>query len=127
MYKKTIERANENLEAAGNQRCDWLDVLRGLLLQMGQEVETIGRKLSKTEVGSPLNFFEEVERFEIELIQSALRRTGGHQKRAAKLLGIQHTTLNSKIKRYRIPWRFNQEPIEGKAQTTDRAAAQWNN
>lgn len=49
-----------------------------------------------------INFYEEVRRFEINLIQRALIRSGGHQKRAASLLGLQATTLHSKIKQYDI-------------------------
>ncbi len=44
----------------------------------------------------------EVRRFEAELIRSALIRTGGRQRRAARLLGMKVTTLNTKIKRYKI-------------------------
>ena len=49
-----------------------------------------------------VNFFEEVRRFEIDLIEEALRLTQGHQRRAAKLLEMNVTTLNSKIKFYNI-------------------------
>ena len=44
----------------------------------------------------------EVRRFEAELIRSALISTGGRQRRAAHLLGMKVTTLNTKIKRYQI-------------------------
>jgi DNA-binding NtrC family response regulator len=49
-----------------------------------------------------LNLYEEVKRFESDLIRAALVRTGGNQSRAARLLGVKHTTLNAKIKRYGI-------------------------
>jgi DNA-binding NtrC family response regulator len=49
-----------------------------------------------------VNFYEEVKRFEIDLIRRALEQTGGHQSRAARLLGLNATTLNSKIKNYNI-------------------------
>ena len=49
-----------------------------------------------------LNLRDEVRRFEIEHIQRALTRTGGSQVHAAKRLGLNPTTLNSKIKRYRL-------------------------
>ena len=49
-----------------------------------------------------ISFYDEVSRFEIELIRQALDLTGGHQSRAAKLLGLNNTTLNSKIKSYNI-------------------------
>lgn len=45
---------------------------------------------------------EEVSRFETHLILLALVQTGGNQKRAAQLLGVKQTTLNSKIKRHKI-------------------------
>ena len=45
---------------------------------------------------------DEVHRFEADLIRAALDKTGGNQARAARLLGVKHTTLNAKIKRYRI-------------------------
>jgi DNA-binding NtrC family response regulator len=43
-----------------------------------------------------------VRRFETDLIRWALMRTGGHQRRAARILNLKVTTLNAKIKRYRI-------------------------
>lgn len=49
-----------------------------------------------------ISFYDEVSRFEIELIRQALELTGGHQSRAAKVLGLNNTTLNSKIKSYNI-------------------------
>ena len=49
-----------------------------------------------------LNFREQVLEFERSLIRRALVRAGGNQRRAARLLGIKVTTLNAKIKRYRI-------------------------
>jgi DNA-binding NtrC family response regulator len=49
-----------------------------------------------------ISFYDEVNRFQIELIRRALEVTGGHQSRAAKLLGMNTTTLNSKIRYYNI-------------------------
>ena len=49
---------------------------------------------------------DEVREFEIELINSALSKTHGHQRQAAKLLGLKVTTLNAKMKRYNIMSRF---------------------
>ena len=51
------------------------------------------------------NFYDEVKKFEIDLIRRALEQTGGHQSRAARLLGLNATTLNSKIKSYNIQYR----------------------
>jgi DNA-binding NtrC family response regulator len=52
-----------------------------------------------------INFYDEVRRFEVDLIRRALEQTGGHQSRAARLLGMNATTLNSKIKTYNIQFR----------------------
>jgi DNA-binding NtrC family response regulator len=49
-----------------------------------------------------IDLFQEVKRFEINLIKLALDQTRGHQARAARLLKINPTTLNSKIKAYGI-------------------------
>ena len=57
------------------------------------------------DIGRGVNFYDEVRRFEIDLIRRALDQTGGHQSRAARLLGMNATTLNSKIKTYNINLR----------------------
>jgi DNA-binding NtrC family response regulator len=49
-----------------------------------------------------ISFYDEVRRFEIRLITQALRRAQGKQKTAARLLGLNATTLNSKMKQYRM-------------------------
>lgn len=54
------------------------------------------------DIGRGINFYDEVRRFEIDLIRRALEQTSGHQSRAARLLEMNATTLNSKIKTYNI-------------------------
>ncbi len=54
------------------------------------------------DISRGVNFYDEVRRFETDLIRRALDQTGGHQSRAARLLGLNATTLNSKIKSYNI-------------------------
>ncbi|HEV8618783.1 MAG TPA: helix-turn-helix domain-containing protein [Candidatus Udaeobacter sp.] len=53
-------------------------------------------------LGSGIDFFEEVRRFEIRLIRRALELAGGNQARAAQMLGLGTTTLNYKIKSYQL-------------------------
>lgn len=55
------------------------------------------------EIQDRVYFFEEVRKFETRLIKRALLHAGGSQRKTARLLGINPKTLNSKIKRYRIP------------------------
>lgn len=62
---------------------------------------------SEIDIARGVNFYEEVKRFEIDLIRRALDQTAGHQSRAAQLLGLNATTLNSKIKSYNIIPREN--------------------
>src|SRR3954454_5968085 len=61
-----------------------------------------------------LNLREEVRRFEINLIQRALTHTHGRQVEAARVLGLKATTLNAKMKRYRLhrPYMIPFAPAE---------------
>ena len=47
-----------------------------------------------------IDFYREIELYEIELIKRALHRVRGCQRRAAELLGLNPTTLNAKIKHF---------------------------
>jgi DNA-binding NtrC family response regulator len=49
-----------------------------------------------------LDFYKEVRRFEITLITRALRFMAGHQGKTARLLNMNATTLNAKMKQYEI-------------------------
>jgi len=59
-------------------------------------------KLPKTSVENGINFDEAIRDYEVLLIRRALEETGGSQRRAGSLLNLKHTTLNAKIKRFRI-------------------------
>ena len=54
------------------------------------------------EVKSKINFYDEVQNFEINLIKTALIHSNGSQRRSAQLLNLTASALNNKIKRYRI-------------------------
>lgn len=58
--------------------------------------------LAKLYSGAGLNYYQELRRFETELIRCALAVTGGKQAAAAQLLGLKPTTLNTKIKQFKI-------------------------
>lgn len=59
----------------------------------------------RRDVGKGIDFYDEVRNFEISLIEQALRKTQGCQVRAAALLRLKTTTLNTKIKNYAIDCR----------------------
>ena len=76
-----------------------LSSLRDVALTLLREVEAL-RVVEP--VKHRVRLHDEVQRFEIALINSALNRSHGNQTKAAQILGIKLTTLNSKIKRYKI-------------------------
>jgi len=76
------------------------DLAHAFLEELGT-VGDVGGPPAETREG-PIDFYDEVRRFEIEMIQSALRRTGGVQTEAAALLGLKPSTLHAKIKHYRL-------------------------
>ncbi len=49
-----------------------------------------------------IDFYDNVTRYEIQLIRSALEVAGGRQNRAAELLNMRKSTLCSKIKQFKI-------------------------
>jgi DNA-binding NtrC family response regulator len=83
--------------ALGNK----IRALKEITLVLLRELEALG-EAQPAEGKRSINLQEEVRRFEINLIERTLRRTGGNQVRAARLLGMKVTTLNSKIIRYGI-------------------------
>jgi DNA-binding NtrC family response regulator len=91
-------------------RVQFLRELAGSLLR---ETDALARDRAFTEetnrlqslnLSKGIDFYEEVQRFESGLIRLALDQTRGHQARAADLLHIKPTTLNSKIKLYGIEY-----------------------
>ncbi|HYY43053.1 MAG TPA: helix-turn-helix domain-containing protein [Pyrinomonadaceae bacterium] len=75
--------------------------LRELAESLLAELRNLGEpRALRIEQG--INLHAEVCRFEAELIRCALNHTGGHQLKAARLLGLKATTLNNKIKQYNI-------------------------
>jgi len=78
-----------------------LDALKEVALTLLGAVDSL-RTAQPSSSGRGISLQDEVQRFETDLIRTALERTGGNQARAARLLGVKHTTLNAKIKRYRI-------------------------
>jgi DNA-binding NtrC family response regulator len=86
----------EPVRAGGN-----ITTLKELTFRLLRELQSIG-EVESLSLDNGLDFYDEVSRFEIDLIKRALLKTGGHQGRAARLLHLKITTLNSKIKHYKI-------------------------
>jgi DNA-binding NtrC family response regulator len=75
--------------------------LKQLALKLLLEAQALN-EVTTLDVRSGIDFYEEVKRFEVDLIQRALSFTNGNQVRAARLLKMKVTTLNTKIKHYDI-------------------------
>jgi len=88
---------NAELTSAGGH----ITSLRELTFTLLRKVQSIG-EVHTPDIEGGVDFYGEVSRFEIDLIRRALLWTGGNQRRAARLLNLKVTTLNSKIKHYSI-------------------------
>ena len=80
---------------------DKIRLLKLLVVELQEELESLG-EAQTPEIEHGVDFYDEVTRFEIELIKRALIFMGGHQRRAARLLNLSETTLSTKIKHYHI-------------------------
>jgi DNA-binding NtrC family response regulator len=81
-------------------------VLKSVALALISEGATQAREPASgaepPDAPAQMDFYDEVRRFEIGLITQALRRAHGKQKAAARLLGLNATTLHSKMKQYQM-------------------------
>jgi DNA-binding NtrC family response regulator len=76
-----------------------ISLLENLIRTFLDEAKVLREKRLKVQ---RIKLREEVRRFEINLIRSALDQTHGNQTAAAALLGTNVTTLNTKIRNYGI-------------------------
>lgn len=83
-----------------------LESLASLLLR---EVESLKRNeeraVRRRSNDKKFSLYRQVQEFEVAMIRSALIRAGGVQKKAAEFLGLKVSTLNVKIKRYKIDFK----------------------
>lgn len=83
-----------------------LEALKSLLMLLVQEVNFLEQSHSapekEIEREKSICLLTELQQIESHLIRCALIRSMGKQNKAARLLGLKNSTLNSKIKRYKI-------------------------
>ena len=96
---ETVAPPVENSDSSASRNN--LATLQELVLRLLCEVQCIN-EVNPLTIERGFDFYDEVSRFEIDLIRRALLQTGGHQVQAARLLNLKVTTLNSKIKHYQI-------------------------
>jgi transcriptional regulator with GAF, ATPase, and Fis domain len=88
------EEAIAKINAAWNNR---FEALKVLTLSLLNQIEALDQESDNP---TALSFSDHVRQFESELIRAALIQTSGGQRSAARLLGMDATTLHRKIKRY---------------------------
>jgi len=100
---KSVNDAHTHSASELEQRVQQLTLLAKAL---AREIESLQAELStassreQIRLDDGIDFYNEVERYEIELIKGALNRCGGNQTQAARLLRMKSTTLNAKMKHY---------------------------
>ncbi|MEP6925466.1 MAG: helix-turn-helix domain-containing protein [Pyrinomonadaceae bacterium] len=105
MQVKQAQNANGNDQITEAFRNSDVKSLEAIALLLLREVDLLKRKqfsIDDEVMTEKIHLHEEVAKFEINLICEALIRAKGKQTEAAELLGIKLTTLNVKIKRFKI-------------------------
>ena len=90
------------VQSSKAQQLNALKSLASEILKRIESIENIENNICHLVNEDGLHLDEILERFEKDLICIALIRTGGVQIKAARLLGVKLTTLNTKIKRFKI-------------------------
>jgi transcriptional regulator with GAF, ATPase, and Fis domain len=98
LVNRAGKQGGEAREASAQSMTTTLEQLALKLLKEAQSLNEV----PTLDVRAGIDFYEEVKRFEMDLIQRALIFTSGSQVHAARLLKMKVTTLNSKIKHYGI-------------------------
>ncbi len=78
-----------------------LSLIKALVNNLKVEVETLESDAPELD-GESVNLAEKVREYEAKLIKAALLKTGGNQRRAAKMLSLKTSTLHAKIKHHNI-------------------------
>jgi len=89
----------------------------------GLKALLISSRPVKLDLNKGIAIREELRRYEMSMISVALQITANHQSQAAKILGVDATTLNAKIKRYRLrPFKTEVTPAADSRATTAMAS-----
>lgn len=104
---KILKYPSVTNEERGSELENRVEQLVMLAKTLANEIETLQTQIStdnrETQIdfdNDSIDFYDEVERYEIELIKSALNKCDGNQTQAARLLRMKSTTLNAKMKHY---------------------------
>ena len=101
----SVSNKSYQLTDLANNRLQAVKSLATILLKEIELIETLTPKNDEVIKDENFSLSQSVERYESELIRTALIQTHGNQRMAARILGTKVTTLNMKLKRYGIDCR----------------------
>jgi DNA-binding NtrC family response regulator len=110
--RPTSTRLGDELQIEPTVSRARLRSLERLAAELQHELESLSSP-QKPDVSQGIDFYEEISCFEIALIKRALVLAEGHQIKAARLLNLNPTTLNAKLRRYRIRTAHPTQPTRG--------------
>ena len=108
MSEQMIMRPQDVERGDGGAGAEHLTILKNMHAAISVALMNLANAdiYGRPDIEHGINFYNEVRRFETNLILVALKHAHGNQRHAATLLGLKPTTLNAKIKTYRIAWRL---------------------
>jgi DNA-binding NtrC family response regulator len=110
--RPTSTRSVEDLQIEPTVSRTRLRSLELLVAELQHGLESLSSP-QKRDVADGIDFYEEVSCFEIALIKRALLLAEGHQIKAARLLNLNPTTLNAKVRGYQIHTTYPTKPTRG--------------
>jgi DNA-binding NtrC family response regulator len=106
--REGARKKNDANDIASDLQTLKAEVLKSMALALESKAENPTGFLD-FDVKLGLDFYNEVTKFEIKLLRQALTFCHGNQRAAAKLLHLKTTTLNTKVKMYRLDLTSNEE------------------
>ncbi len=79
-----------------------IGIVKQLLNKLLSELDAVNES-ERVSLQENFNLNEQMKNFETDIIRQALYLTDNNQRLAARMLGINYTTLNAKMKRLGIP------------------------
>ncbi|HUR98309.1 MAG TPA: helix-turn-helix domain-containing protein [Pyrinomonadaceae bacterium] len=88
-----------------------ISLIKALVTTLGLEVDTLVDADADV-IEQPIDLYKKVRDYEAKIIRAALIKTGGNQRRAAEMLNLKTSTLNTKIKQFGIDMFHFKAPME---------------
>lgn len=100
----TQEKEERNISALGDVVSTLSNAVNTLQDLKDSETNHLFKNFEMNFPKDGIDFYKATKLYEVNLVEQALRITRGHQAKAAKLLNMRTSTLNSFIKRHEIQY-----------------------